>query len=109
VIQVNEQGRKQMMVALGACQLLSLEDVQQAVDAIQTTRFVMTQLEIPLTVATEAVLLAKQSGAQVLFDPSPPVALPDELLSMVDIIKPDTKTGDNCDATLPNRSCIVRT
>ncbi len=67
LIQVNEQGRKQMMVALGACQLLSLEDVQQATEAIQTARFVMTQLEIPLMVAMEAIRLGKQSGARVFF------------------------------------------
>ncbi|QBD78714.1 ribokinase [Ktedonosporobacter rubrisoli] len=91
LIQVNPHGRKQMMVALGACHNLTVADVQAAHEALQTTRCLLTQLEVPLPVARAGVQIGYEAGVRVLFDPAPPVPLPDELLSMVDIIKPDTK------------------
>jgi ribokinase len=36
-----------------------------------------------------AVRLGHEAGCQVVLDPAPPVPLPDELLGMVDVIKPN--------------------
>src|SRR5437660_7247876 len=51
LIQANEQGRKQMMVALGASQMLTIEDVHRASAAIASTSMLLTQLEVPVEVA----------------------------------------------------------
>ena len=44
LIQVNEHGRKQMMVALGASHGLTVEDVQRAGEAIGSTKVFLTTL-----------------------------------------------------------------
>jgi len=96
LIQVNERGRKQMMVSLGASRRLTVEDIQRASEAISSTRVFLTQLEIPLEVSLEAIRLAHKAGAWVVFDPAPApqTALPDELFAMVDMIKPDTREAE---------------
>jgi ribokinase len=93
LIQINEQGKPQMMVALGANSSTTIEDVQQAAEAIKASKVLLTQLEVPLEVAMAAVRIGHEAGAQVIFDPAPVGGghLPDGLLQMVDVIKPDTK------------------
>lgn len=94
LIQANEQGRKQMMVALGASQALTIEDVQRASAAITSTRVLLTQLEIPLETALAAIRLARESGATIIFDPAPAASLPGEIFPLLDVIKPDAKEAE---------------
>ncbi|MFL5802363.1 MAG: PfkB family carbohydrate kinase [Roseiflexaceae bacterium] len=51
----------------------------------------LTQLEVPLECAQAAARLAHNAGAVVALDPSPPRELPDELLALVDVIKPNAR------------------
>jgi ribokinase len=94
LIQANEQGRKQMMVALGASQALTVDDVKRASAAITSTSILLTQLEIPLEAAMAAMRLAHEAGATVIFDPAPAAKIPDELFRLVDVIKPDAKEAE---------------
>jgi len=91
LIQVDEHGHKQMMVALGACYHLSPEAVVQAKEAIQGTKVLLTQLEVPTETVITAVRLGCELGKQVVFDPAPARPVPGQLLCMVDAIKPDAK------------------
>jgi ribokinase len=91
LIQVNEKGRKQMMVALGACHHLSIADVERASTLFEQTKVLSTQLEISVEVAMAAMRRGREAGAYVLFDPAPSAPIPQELLALVDIIKPDAK------------------
>jgi ribokinase len=91
LIHVNEKGRKQMMVALGACHHLSIADVERASMLFDQTKVLSTQLEIPLEVAMAAMRWGREASACVLFDPAPGAPVPLELFALVDIIKPDTK------------------
>lgn len=91
LIQVNMQGNKQMMVALGASQHLTIEDVERAREAMAQAKIVATQLEVPQDVALTALRLGRELGAQTLFDPAPAAKVSDELLQLVDILKPDAK------------------
>jgi ribokinase len=94
LIQANEQGRKQMMVALSASQALTTEDVERASAAITSTSVLLTQLEIPLESAMKAIRLAREAGATIIFDPAPAAKIPDELFPLVDVIKPDAKEAE---------------
>lgn len=94
LIQINEQGRKQMMAALGASQALTVEDVKRASPAISSTKFLLTQLEIPLEVARAAIHLAREAGAKIIFDPAPAASIPDEFFPLIDLIKPDAKEAE---------------
>ncbi len=94
LIQANDQGRKQMMVALGASQALSVDEVSRASDAITSAKILLTQLEVPPGVTLAAIRLAHQSGVKIIFDPAPVTSIPAELFPMVDVIKPDTKEAE---------------
>jgi ribokinase len=94
LIQANEQGRKQMMVALSASHALTVDDVNRASAAITSTRILLTQLEIPVEVAMASMRLARESGAKVIFDPAPVANIPDELFPLMDVIKPDAKEAE---------------
>lgn len=94
LIQANEQGRKQMMVALGASQALTVEDVRRASAALTSTRILLTQLEVPLETARAAIRMARESGATIIFDPAPAASLPGDLHPLLDVIKPDAKEAE---------------
>ncbi|WJV66919.1 ribokinase [Pectobacteriaceae bacterium CE70] len=49
----------------------------------------LMQLESPLETVTAAARLAHEQGTQVILNPAPACHLPDELLSLVDIITPN--------------------
>ncbi|HEY7415325.1 MAG TPA: PfkB family carbohydrate kinase [Ktedonobacteraceae bacterium] len=96
LIQLNEQAHKQMMVWLGACYGLTIEDVQHAEEACSNAKVVLTQLEAPLDVIMTAMRIGHKAHALVILDPAPapPHAFPDDLFSLVDIIRPDSKEAE---------------
>ena len=94
LIQVNEKGRKQMMVALGACRRLTADDVARASELIEQTKVLSTQLEIPVEAATMAMQRGREAGALILFDPAPSAPVSPDMLALIDIIKPDTREAE---------------
>jgi ribokinase len=54
----------------------------------------LVQLEVPLEAVEAAVLLARDAGATVVLDPAPATALPDELLGLLDVIKPNAAEAE---------------
>jgi ribokinase len=95
LIQVDEKGHKQMMVAPGACRHLSIAAVERAAELFGQTKILSTQLEIPVEVAMTAMRRGREAGARILFDPAPYAPIPQELLALVDIIKPDTSEAQD--------------
>jgi ribokinase len=89
VIQVDEHGEKQILTSPGANLRLSDGDVLGAAAAIRAARVVLAQLETPLEAVTAAARLAREAGARFVLDPAPPTPLPDELLRLVDVIRPN--------------------
>ncbi len=49
----------------------------------------LLQLETPMPAVVAAARMAKTSGAEVILDPAPAAALPDELLQLVDWLTPN--------------------
>jgi ribokinase len=89
VIQVDRRGEKQILTAPGANRSLSVEDVERAAPALRAARVALFQLETPLESVTAAARVAREAGARVVLDPAPAVPLPDELLRMLDVIRPN--------------------
>jgi ribokinase len=87
VIQVDEQGQKQILAALGANLHLSVADIDAAADTIRASRTLVTQLEVPLECVSAAVRIAMDGGVRVVFDPAPPRPLPDDLLKGIDVMR----------------------
>lgn len=92
LILVGEGGEKEILTAPGVNRQFSVNEVHKA--AIQSARILLAQLEVPLEAVMRAAQIARQAGAKVVLDPSPPVSLPDEFLNMVSLIKPNAREAE---------------
>ena len=94
LIHVDQHGNRQILVASGSNACLTAQHVAAAAPALTSTKTLLVQLEVPLEAVEAAILLAADAGARVVLDPAPPTVLPDELLRLVDIIKPDAAEAE---------------
>ncbi|MEU9288493.1 ribokinase [Streptomyces sp. NPDC048275] len=83
LITVDPSGDNSIVVSPGANGRLAPEDVRAAVGLFHTSRVVSAQLEIPLETVVEVVRNLAPGGRFVL-NPSPPRALPAEVLAACD-------------------------
>ncbi|WP_346352175.1 ribokinase [Oceanimonas sp. AH20CE76] len=88
LIQVNNNGENTIALAPGANAGLTPAQLQRHSSALHC-RQLLLQLEIPLETNLAAAKTARDQGAQVILNPAPAQALPDELLNLVDIITPN--------------------
>ena len=89
LITVDDAGNNVIVVAPGANQKLSPEDVKKAESDIASSGAVVAQLEIPLETVEFAAQLANDSGVPFILDPAPAQKLSPELLQMVDVLTPN--------------------
>lgn len=95
LVQVSEQGEKQILVAPGANRRLTVAEIEQAAPTVEAARVLLTQLEVPLESVNAAVRLGHRAQAQILLDPAPPTNLPDDFLRMVDVVKPNAGEAES--------------
>ncbi|HHM3228655.1 TPA: ribokinase [Staphylococcus aureus] len=88
-ITVNAEGQNTIYVYGGANMTMTPEDVINAKDAIINADFVVAQLEVPIPAVISAFEIAKAHGVTTVLNPAPAKALPNELLSLIDIIVPN--------------------
>ncbi|UCG58814.1 MAG: ribokinase, partial [Phycisphaerales bacterium] len=89
LIMVDDEGNNVIVVAPGANQKLSPDDVKKAETDIASSGAVVAQLEVPLETIESAGKLANQSGVPFVLDPAPARKLSPELLRMVDVLTPN--------------------
>ncbi|MDD8915527.1 ribokinase, partial [Escherichia coli] len=89
LIFVNQQGENVIGIHAGANGRLNREYVERYNSVIKKADALLMQLESPLDSVLKAAQVAKQESVQVILNPAPAQALPDELLSLVDIITPN--------------------
>jgi ribokinase len=94
IIMVDGRGEKAILVAPGANARMGAAEVEAAADAIQSAGVVLCQLEIPLAAVTAACRLGRAAGARVVLDPAPARPLPDELLRLLDLIRPNANEAE---------------
>lgn len=94
LIAVDEHGEKQIVTAPGANRRLSEAEIDAAQECIAFARVLVVNLEVPLPAVGAALRLAKASGAKTLLDPAPPVPLSEELLRLVDVIRPNAAEAE---------------
>lgn len=94
LVMVDQHGEKQILAAGGANVHFTPQDVRAAAETLRRARVVLTQLEVQLDAVTVTIQLAREAGARVVLDPSPPQPLTDELLRQVDLIKPDSREAE---------------
>jgi len=89
LIMVDEKGNNSIVVAPGANQKLSPEDVRKAESDIASCGAVVAQLEVPAKTVELAAELANGFKVPFILDPAPAQKLSAELLEMVDVLTPN--------------------
>ncbi len=89
LIIVDDAGNNVIVVAPGANQMLSPDDVKKAESDITSSGALVAQLEVPLETVEFAAQLANNCGVLFILDPAPAQKLRPELLKMVDVLTPN--------------------
>lgn len=89
---VNTQSHNSILIAKGANNFLSGEDIQAAAEDIKQCQLIVLQLEIPIETVYEAIRFGKEHQIPVLLNPAP--AQPDLILDKV----------KNCEFIVPNET-----
>lgn len=83
-------GDNAIIVALGANDLLSPEDVEAARAAVESAHVLVCQWELPLDTALAALRIAREAGVTTIFNPAPARSeLPAEAYANSDIFCPN--------------------
>ncbi|MEB6462624.1 ribokinase [Raoultella ornithinolytica] len=89
LIFVNAEGENVIGIHAGANAALSVEQVEAEKARIAGSQALLMQLESPLESVLAAAKIAHQHQTTVVLNPAPARDLPDELLSLIDIITPN--------------------
>lgn len=105
---VNEDGENEIIVAPGANNALTPEEIRVAGDIIEDSDCLLTQLEIPDGPLTTAAEVASDTDTPVILNPAPARELPPSLLEDVTYLTPNesealTLTGRDPDADIDHK------
>jgi len=89
LIMVDDEGNNVIVVAPGANNKLTPEDVKEAESDIALSGALVAQLEVPIETIEFAAGLANKSNVPFILDPAPAQQLSDQLLKMVDVLTPN--------------------
>jgi len=89
LITVDRAGNNVIVVAPGANQMLSPEDIRRAESDITSSAVLVAQLEVPMETVEFAAQLANNCEVLFILDPAPAQKLSPELLKMVDVLTPN--------------------
>lgn len=89
LIMVDDEGNNVIVVAPGANQTLSPEDVKKAEPDIASSGALVAQLEVPIGTIEFAAELANKCKVPFILDPAPAQSLSLELLGKVDVLTPN--------------------
>jgi ribokinase len=89
VIELTPRGENRIISFLGANGSLSVHDLKRLERYWKGVNVFVTQLETPLPSVERGLRMAKEQGAVTLLNPSPPIRLPQRILSLVDFIVPN--------------------
>jgi len=89
IIAVDQAGNNAIVVASGANNMLSPDDVKAAESDIASSGAVVTQLETPMKTVEFAAELANKLNVPFILDPAPAQPLSHGLLSKIDVLTPN--------------------
>ncbi|MCU0499886.1 MAG: ribokinase [Anaerolineae bacterium] len=84
----NHNGEKQTTILKGANAALTVEDVSEAL-VLGSAKVLLLQLGISVLAGFKAAEIARRNGAFIILDPAPVQPIPDELMQIVGLIKPN--------------------
>jgi len=83
------RGENTIVVARGANDEVTSEDVQRAQSAIARSNALLCQLEVPLTAVEAALAAGRKAGVITVLDPAPAQRCPETILALADYITPN--------------------
>jgi ribokinase len=89
LIESDPKGENRIIVSPGANGSLSEKALKRFGSFWREIRVFVTQLEIPITTVKMGLKMAKELGALTLLNPSPPIQLSSDILSLVDFLVPN--------------------
>jgi len=89
LIELDTKGENRIIVSPGANGSLSEKDLKRFGSFWREIRVFVTQLEIPITTVQMGLKMAKEQGVLTLLNPSPPIRLSSDILSLVDFLVPN--------------------
>jgi len=85
----NGTGNNAIIVAPGAANDLTAQDIDKAETRLRQAAVFMTQLETPVPLALHALKLARKHKVTTILNPAPAVPVPDEIYPLVDFLTPN--------------------
>jgi ribokinase len=82
-------GANAIIVVAGAAGTISVADVEQNRDAIESAAVFMTQLEQPIPAAMRGLEIARAAGVTTVFNPAPAAPLDDAIYKLCDFVTPN--------------------
>lgn len=89
VITVNDEGENSIIVASGANALLSVSDIENSIDKLIASDWLITQLETPLPVIEFIATFARENNKKFILNPAPAQPLSDTIYDGLFLITPN--------------------
>ena len=86
-----KSGQNSIAIDPGANEFLGTADVSKAAGAFKSASVVLTQLEIPVEAAEQALKSGRAVGAIAILNPAPVRPLPASVLRLIDVLTPNEK------------------
>ena len=87
-------GNNAIIVCPGVARTISPADIRARADLIAGANVFVTQLEQPIDAALEALKIAREGGARTILNPAPAAEIPDEMLSLCDVVTPNESEAE---------------
>ena len=94
IINVDDTGENQIVVAPGANATLDTDLVSTALDRIPPSSIVLLQLEIPIESVVKAVEVCQQKGCRIILDPAPAQVLPESVYKGTYLLTPNRNEAE---------------
>ena len=89
MIQVSDSGENSICISAEANARLTAEAIEPDLERIRAAKYLLMQLETPMSGIEKASCVAKEARTNVILNPAPARELSDELLACVDVITPN--------------------
>ena len=94
IINVDDTGENQIVVAPGANATLDTDLVSTALDRIPPSSIVLLQLEIPIESVVKAVEVCQKKGCRIMLDPAPAQVLPESVYKGTYLLTPNRNEAE---------------
>jgi len=91
---VDVTGENRIVIVAGSNGEVGAIELSRLQARLNETRVLLLQFEVPMEAVVQAAKIAHQANVTVILDPAPALALPRELVGLVDIITPNESEAE---------------